>query len=107
MDFESHQLKLSTEEEVFNRVKDADVLVVNMVKITDSLLSRLPKCKLIIRVRNRMINAARQLLEGQEPAEPFQPEVYSVRSANFALPEGESLEEAVMAITRPWGDSAH
>ncbi len=63
--------------------------------------------EVIIRVRNRMINAARQLLEGQELAEPFQPEVYSVRSANFALPAGESLEEAVMAITRPWGDSAH
>ncbi len=57
--------------------------------------------EVIIRVRTRMLNAARQLLEGQEPAEPFRPEVFSVRSANFAVPQGESLEDAVMAVTRP------
>jgi phenylpropionate dioxygenase-like ring-hydroxylating dioxygenase large terminal subunit len=57
--------------------------------------------EVIIRMRARMLSAARDLLEGQEPPEPFRPEVYSVRSANFALPEGESLEAAVMEHTRP------
>jgi hypothetical protein len=58
--------------------------------------------EVIIRMRNRMLTAARQLLEGQEPGEPFLPEAYSVRSANFALADGESLEAAVMEHTRPF-----
>ena len=46
---QAHQLKFRPEEEVFQAVKDAEVIVVNMVKITESLVSRLDKCKLIIR----------------------------------------------------------
>jgi hypothetical protein len=57
--------------------------------------------EVIIRMRARMLAAARELLEGRELPEPFQPEAFSVRSANFALPEGESLEAAVMAHTHP------
>jgi D-3-phosphoglycerate dehydrogenase len=47
--FAAFQLKFKPEEEVAAAEADADMLVVNMVKITDSLLARLPKCKLIIR----------------------------------------------------------
>lgn len=49
IDFETFQLKLNTEDEVFEKIKDADVIVVNMVKMPESLISRLEKCKLIIR----------------------------------------------------------
>lgn len=43
------QLKFKPEEEVYAAVKDADVIVVNMVKFPASLIARLDKCKLIIR----------------------------------------------------------
>ncbi|OGV54686.1 MAG: hypothetical protein A2017_19400 [Lentisphaerae bacterium GWF2_44_16] len=49
IEFETHQLKFKTEEEILEKIKDADVIVVNMVKMTDSLLSKLKKCVLIIR----------------------------------------------------------
>ena len=58
--------------------------------------------EVIIKMRARMIRAARELMEGQEPTEPFAPEAFRVRSANFALAPGASLEGAVMAPTRPW-----
>jgi D-3-phosphoglycerate dehydrogenase len=47
--FEALQLKFRPEAEVAEQVGDADALVVNMVKITDSLLGRLPRCRLLIR----------------------------------------------------------
>jgi D-3-phosphoglycerate dehydrogenase len=47
--FAFFQLKFKPEEEVAAAIADADVVVVNMVKMTDSLLARLPKCKLLIR----------------------------------------------------------
>ncbi len=47
--FAAFQLKFRPEEDVAAAVSDADALVVNMVKITDSLLARLPHCRLIIR----------------------------------------------------------
>lgn len=49
IDFEVHQLKFKPEEEVLEVIKDADVIVVNMVKMPESLISKLTKCKLIIR----------------------------------------------------------
>ncbi len=49
IDFEAFQLKFRPEDEVYAAIKDADVVVVNMVKMTDSLLKRLTRCKLIIR----------------------------------------------------------
>lgn len=49
IEFEAFQLKFKPEDEVVAAVADTDMIVVNMVKITDSLLARLPKCKLIIR----------------------------------------------------------
>ncbi len=49
IDFEAHQLKFRPEEEVFEKIADADVIVVNMVKMPASLIGRLTKCRLIIR----------------------------------------------------------
>jgi len=49
IEFACHQLKLTPEEEIVKTIKDAEVIVVNMVKITDSLLAQLPNCKLLIR----------------------------------------------------------
>lgn len=47
--FAAHQLKLASEEDVYQAVKNADVIVVNMVKFPASLINRLDRCKLIIR----------------------------------------------------------
>lgn len=49
VDFACYQLKFKPEEEVLEKVKDADVIVVNMVKFDESLISKLGKCKLLIR----------------------------------------------------------
>ena len=47
--FEAHQLKFRPEEEVLEAVRDADVIVVNMVPFPASLIARLENCRLIIR----------------------------------------------------------
>ncbi len=47
--FEAHQLKFKSEDEVFDVVRDADVIQVNMVPFPASLVERLDKTKLIIR----------------------------------------------------------
>ena len=47
--FEACQLKFKTESEVLERIADADIVVVNMVPLTESILSRLKNCRLIIR----------------------------------------------------------
>ena len=47
--FEAYQLKFRPEEEVLEKIRDADVIVVNMVKMTASIISKLSKCRLIIR----------------------------------------------------------
>ena len=49
IDFAFHQLKFQPEDEIVQKIGDADIVLVNMVKITDSLLSKLPRCKLLIR----------------------------------------------------------
>jgi len=49
IDFEAHQLKSRPEAEVVEKIADADVIVVNMVKMPESVLSRLKKCRLLIR----------------------------------------------------------
>ena len=48
-EFEAYQLKFKPEEEVLEKIRDADVILVNMVKMTESLLSKLEKCRLLIR----------------------------------------------------------
>ncbi len=49
IEFEAYQLKFRLEQEVLAKVRDADVVVVNMVKMTESLLSGMKRCKLLIR----------------------------------------------------------
>jgi len=49
LEFATFQLKFKPEAEVVALLKDADVIVVNMVKMTPSLLAQLPNCKLLIR----------------------------------------------------------
>ena len=49
VEFACHQLKFKPEDEVYEKVKDADVIVVNMVSFPASLIERLDRCKLIIR----------------------------------------------------------
>lgn len=49
IEFETLQLKFQQEDEVVAKLAAADVIVVNMVKMTRPLLERLPKCKLLIR----------------------------------------------------------
>jgi D-3-phosphoglycerate dehydrogenase len=47
--FVAHQLKFKPEAEVVEKLKDADAVLVNMVKFDASLIAKLPKLKLLIR----------------------------------------------------------
>lgn len=49
IEFAAYQLKFKPEAEVLAKVRDADVIVVNMVKFDASLIAQLPNCKLLIR----------------------------------------------------------
>ena len=49
IEFAAYQLKFRPEDEVVAACQDADVIVVNMVRFTESLIRRLPRCKLLIR----------------------------------------------------------
>jgi D-3-phosphoglycerate dehydrogenase len=46
---EALQLKFRPEEEVVARTADADIILVNMVRMTDTVLSKLKRCRLLIR----------------------------------------------------------
>ena len=52
-----------------------------------------------IHIRHQLINAARDLMEGKEPAAPHRPELFKVRSGNVKAPKGkpamEILQEAL------------
>jgi len=47
--FEAHQLKFRPEPEVLEKIGDADIIVVNMVPMTESLIGQLTNCRVIIR----------------------------------------------------------
>jgi D-3-phosphoglycerate dehydrogenase len=47
--FDAYQLKTATRDDLLGRIGDADILVVNMVKITREVMEQLHSCKLIIR----------------------------------------------------------
>ena len=49
IEFAAYQLKFRPEAEVLARVADADVIVVNMVRFDASLISKLTRCRLLIR----------------------------------------------------------
>ena len=55
-----------------------------------------------IHIRHQLINAARDLLEGKEPAVPHRPELFKVRSGNFKAPKGKPamqvLQEALKEL---------
>jgi nitrite reductase/ring-hydroxylating ferredoxin subunit len=52
-----------------------------------------------IHIRHQLINAARDLMEGKEPAAPHRPELFKVRSGNVKAPKGKPamqiLQEAL------------
>ena len=49
VEFAAFQLKFKPEAEVAEKLQDADVVLVNMVKFPESMIARLPKMKLLIR----------------------------------------------------------
>lgn len=49
IELDAFQLKGQPENEVYEKVKDADVIVVNMVRMPATLIDRLDNCKVIIR----------------------------------------------------------
>ena len=49
----------------------------------------------VIRTRQVLLKAARDLLEGREPPGPSNPEAYRVHHARFIAPEGVTTEQAV------------
>lgn len=49
MELHAYQLKFRPEAEVLGKIADADIIVVNMVQMTESILSRLTQCRLLIR----------------------------------------------------------
>jgi D-3-phosphoglycerate dehydrogenase len=49
VDFSHHQLKFAPEEELVAAIRDADVVIVNMAPMPESVIARLERCKLIIR----------------------------------------------------------
>ncbi len=49
VDFAHHQLKLAPEDELVDVIRDCDVVIVNMAPMPESVISRLERCKLIIR----------------------------------------------------------
>jgi D-3-phosphoglycerate dehydrogenase / 2-oxoglutarate reductase len=49
VDFQHYQLKFKSMDEVLLKIEDAEIIVVNMVPLTKEIISKLKKCKLIIR----------------------------------------------------------
>jgi hypothetical protein len=67
----------------------------SMGKIVDRTKERLGTSdQMIIRTRQRLIKAARALLEGESPPEVDKPEVYGARSGGMMLPVGVDWVEA-------------
>jgi D-3-phosphoglycerate dehydrogenase len=46
---DAHQLKFASEQETIAKIGNADVVIVNMTKLTRQVLQHLPSCKLVIR----------------------------------------------------------
>ena len=52
----------------------------------------------IIKVRRRLLDAARALMEGQEPSGPSNPDSYRVHTARVTVPKDMSAAEAVEMV---------
>ena len=49
LDFDAYQLKFRPQEEVIEKIADADIIVVNMVKMPEPVVAGLKNCRLLIR----------------------------------------------------------
>lgn len=58
----------------------------------------------IMHVRRRLLTAARELMEGQEPAGPHHPEGFKVHTARMSMPaDCRSPRPLSRSRSRPWG----
>ncbi|NSW58146.1 MAG: C-terminal binding protein [Armatimonadetes bacterium] len=49
VEFETYQLKLAPKSELIEKIRDADIIVVNMAKFDEEVIAACEKCKLLIR----------------------------------------------------------
>ena len=54
----------------------------------------------IMHVRQRLLKAARELMEGQEPAGPHNPEGFKVHTARMSMPADMPVTEAIEQIKK-------
>lgn len=54
--------------------------------------------KYLIHIRRRLMEAARKLQQGEEPAEPWHPEAYQLRTRRIEVPIGTTLEKVIDAL---------
>ncbi len=59
----------------------------------------------LIHVRRRLMNAARALIAGQEPAKPWHPEAYRLRSHRMEVPAGTPVTVAVKHLIKETADA--
>lgn len=85
INFEAHQLKFCAEDEVLEKVRDADVIVVNMVKFPESLISRLENCRLIIRHGIGYDNVDVEACTKQDIQFAYQPDYCQIDVAEHAI----------------------
>ena len=52
----------------------------------------------IIRVRRRLIEAAKALMDGVEPEAPWKPGAYRIRSARLSFPPETTVDDALTEI---------
>jgi len=57
--------------------------------------------KYLIHVRRRLLAAARLLMQGKEPAEPWHPDAYRQRMRRIQVPPGTAPEEAARRLLDP------
>lgn len=85
IEFVCHQLKFRPEDDVFEKIRDADVIVVNMVKFPASLISRLTRCKLIIRHGIGYDNVDVDACTRQDIQFAYQPDYCKIDVAEHAI----------------------
>jgi hypothetical protein len=48
------------------------------------------------------MNAAKSLMDGIEPKEPWNPEAYRFRPGRVEVDRGATIEEAIAPLLKPW-----